>query len=333
MAFGAQILADSRAPNGRRLTTFEIAFPRYIQAEVNTHTILSKNSGSSRAIPVNKMLARLEEDPYYPVYWGSNKKGMQAGAELEGQVRKACEVVWRQAMTDAMGHAKTLRDLGLHKQDANRILEPWMWQTVIITGTEWDNFFHLRNHPDAHPAFSTVAAQMQELYEELEPVELGPGQWHLPLVDTKAVRPETAAPSTGDFTQAALIAKELEPELWENNATSAIRRLLIKVSAGRCARVSVLTHDGERDLRADVGLHDRLLASGHMSPFQHQARPIIESDFDDYALPLLVHHKHLNNIRFKNPKAPIEDTWCGNYRGWVPYRKTIPGEFDIMGSR
>ncbi len=185
MGFGAQIIADSLSPDGCRLTTMSFDFPRYIQAEVNTHGILSKNSGSSRAIPVARMLKRLTADPYMPVVWGSNKSGMQAGAELDPDDIQQCKHWWLKAMEDCMGAADEMRRIGLHKQDANRILEPWMWQTAVISGTEWWNFFNLRNHPEAHPAFQTVAAIMQDLYEELEPKQLAYGEWHLPFVEAE----------------------------------------------------------------------------------------------------------------------------------------------------
>lgn len=306
MAFGAKLIADSYCASGVRLSSFEIEFPRYIQAEVNTHKMLSKNSASSRAIPVKKMLERLVADPYTPVYWGANKKGMQAGAELGEEDKARAMAEWLGAMENAMQHAEALREIGLHKQDANRILEPWMWQKVLITGTEWSNFFHLRNHPDAHPAFQTVAAMMQELYEELEPRRLSPSQWHLPYVSDEEFE------AIEDWTR------------W------------VKISAGRCARTSNLTQDGVRDPDADVGLHDRLLGNGHMSPFEHQARPAQFADAD-MAMVKLSDVKITRKGEEQDGGGGVlhvlpSDQWHGNFRGWVQYRKTIPNEHDIMGT-
>ncbi len=312
MSFGARILADSVSPDGVRLSTFEMEFPRYIQAEVNTHRILSKNSASSRAIPVEKMLERLKADPYLPVYWGSNKPGMQAGEELSQYDQMRCERAWLAAMDDNMNTAGFLRDVGLHKQDANRLLEPWMWQTVIITGTEWDNFWHLRNHADAHPAFQTVVSMMQEQYEELPPTELQYGQWHVPLVCDDSVITDGMPLTTleGD-----------DVESWRN---------MVKLSVGRCARTSLLTHDGERDPRKDIQLHDKLLGSGHLSPFEHQARPA--ADEDTKTAMFCNDNVHIMTER-EEPYIHVwpRDQWHGNFRGWVQYRKTIPGEADIMG--
>jgi thymidylate synthase ThyX len=297
MAFDAKVLADSQSPAGQRLTTLEATFPRFVLAEFNTHRVFSRNSASSRAIPIAKQLRRVLEDPYVPVEFGSNQPGMQAGPALEGESRELAEREWLGGRDDAVRRVLALvtdpsevadaDDLGqildrveeatrtrnrppqwlnVHKQVANRLLEPFMWHTVIVTATEWDNFWNLRCHPDAQPEIRLVAESMRAAVESSEPAALGLDEWHLPLI-----RPE-------DREQVASIGD------------------LVKVSAGRCARVSYLTHDGRRDLQADVDLHNRLLESGHMSPLEHPARPLADGE------------------------------WCGNFRGWCSYRKEIAGE-------
>lgn len=319
MAFGARILADSLSPDDVRLTTFEVTIPRIVLAEFNTHRVFSRNSASSRAIPVKKMIERVLEDPYTPTSWGQNQKGMQAGEDVDSVAEGYAEMAWLKARDHAVAQAQELLQIGIHKQLTNRLLEPFMWHTIIVTATEWDNFFHLRNNHMAQPDIATPAAMMQELqelYEVQEPKRLSPTNWHLPLVNEE------------DIGLATSIAKELEPTLWEDRAVAAIERILIKVSVGRCARISYLTHEGERDLRADVGLHDSLLSSGHMSPFEHVARPIQEEDYSDDKLPLSVHHRYL---RDPQPIPLFRETFCGNFRGWVQYRKTIKGESDMLG--
>lgn len=281
MAFGAQIEADSVSPDDVRLTTFEVTIPRIVLAEFNTHRMLSRNSASSRAIPVKKMIQRVMEDPYIPTHWGKNQKGMQAGKEVDAATQQKAEAAWLVSRDKAVAAAEYLLELGIHKQLTNRLLEPFMWHTILVTATEWNNFFHLRNHPDAHPDIQVPAAMMQELLEESEPKQIDYGQWHLPL-----------------------LVPEDEPK-WNDGDT------WIKVSVGRCARVSYLTHDGKRDIRADIDLHDRLLKSGHMSPFEHVATPMGPGGIDT----------HPGTI------------FMGNFRGWRQYRKTIPGESDILGQR
>lgn len=307
MGFDAKVLADSQSPAGYRLTTLEATFPRFVLAEFNTHRVFSRNSASSRAIPIAKQLRRVLEEPYVPIEFGSNQPGMQAGTPLEGEKLEAAEREWLRARDDAVRRVlglvadpdtlaeqddlfealqeieEAIRNrsqpsewLNVHKQVANRLLEPFMWHTVIVTATEWDNFWNLRCHPDAQPEIRLVAESMRAAFESSEPVDLAADEWHLPLV-----RPE-------DHEQESSIED------------------LIKISAGRCARVSYLTHAGERDLDADIQLHDRLLESGHMSPLEHPARPLSTSELE-------------------------ESEWSGNFRGWFPYRKSISGEANPLG--
>lgn len=300
MGFDAKVLADSRSPAGHRLTTLEATFPRFVLAEFNTHRVFSRNSASSRAIPIAKQLRRVLEEPYVPIEFGANQPGMQAGPALSGEKEEAAEREWLRARDDAVRRvlglvtnpdaaggelldileqveqATRTRNrpaewLNVHKQVANRLLEPFMWHTVIVTATEWDNFWNLRCHPDAQPEIRLVAETMRDTAKTSEPEELAEGEWHLPLV-----RPE-------DRDQVASIED------------------LIKISAGRCARVSYLTHAGKRDLGADIELHDRLLESGHMSPLEHPARPLTTEELE-------------------------KNEWSGNFHGWHPYRKTISGE-------
>jgi len=305
MTTKARILADSISPEGVRLTTFEVTFPRIILAEVNTHRMLSRNSASSRAIPVEKMLDRVMENPYIPSDWGKNRKGMQAEEQLPEELQALARKEWLLARDKAVEQAQALLDIGLHKQLTNRLLEPFMWHTAILTATEWDNFFHLRNHPAAHPDFRLLAWAMQHLYEKADPERLRHGEWHLPLIDSD------------------------DWETHQNEDALASRFDLVKASVGRCARVSYLTHDGKRDIQADIDLHDRLLSSGHLSPFEHVARPERAADrqMDGFS----VRRKTLPHETFG--KMRVFDAFYGNFRGWVQYRKTIPNEHDILGAR
>ncbi len=306
MGFEAKVLADSVSPAGHRLSTLEATFPRFVLAEFNTHRVFSRNSASSRAIPVAKQLRRVLDDPYVPIEFGSNKPGMQAGPALTGAARDAAEAEWLRARDDAVRHvlglvadpqraaaAEDLHDclaavepslkdppadwLNVHKQVANRLLEPFMWHTVIVSATAWENFLNLRCHPDAQPEIRLIATKMRDALERSVPTRLEPGEWHLPLIG-EAEREEAGS------------AEELA-----------------KISIGRCARVSYLTHAGTRDLAADTALYDRLLESGHMSPLEHVARPMTPAELGDGA-------------------------WSGNFEGWISYRKLIPGESNPLAA-
>lgn len=283
MTFAAKILADSISPEGHRLTTFEVTFPRIILAEFNTHRVFSRNSASSRAIPVERMLKLVEEDPYIPTHWGKNQKGMQAEQEVDGLTRSAAEQCWLTARDQAVERARVLLDLGIHKQITNRLLEPFMWHQVVVTATEWSNFFHLRNHKDAHPEIQKIARLMLELYKVSLPASLDYGQWHLPYV-TEEDRAEAKS--------------HLEPI-----------ELLKKVSVGRCAAISYMRQNLQ-EMQKDASRCDMMLASGHMSPFEHVARPFMTAGC----------------------KYPDQE-FSGNFRGWTQLRKEIPNEEDILAPR
>lgn len=245
MAYSAKIVADSISQSGHRLTTMQVTFPRMVLAEFNTHRMFSRNSASSRAIPVTKQLELIKNDPVLPVYWGANQAGMQANTELEGAAQDQAREEWLAACQDTIRHVEKLLDLGLHKQITNRLLEPFMWHTVIVTATDWSNFFALRANAMAQPEIRTIAEMMLDVYEQSMPQPLGEDEWHLPL---------------------------LQPEERDGEFEHSERAR--KISAARCARVSYLTHHGKRDLEADIVLYNRLTSGGHMSPLEHVARPL-----------------------------------------------------------
>ncbi len=320
----AKILCDSVTPAGHRLTTFECVYPRIVLAEVNTHRQLTKASASSRAIPVEKMIRRVLEDGYIPIHWGKNQKGMQAEQDLDGDDALKASNRWREARTAMIKVVEELLKIGVHKQITNRLLEPFMWHPTLITATEWSNFFNLRDNKAAHPDFRDLAHGMRELHGKNEPKLLTASDWHLPLIFDE------------DWEQ-AILEDPTHP--------TEVQSRLIKVSVGRCARITHLTHDGKRDLKEDVGLHDRILAPGHMAPFEHVARPMTADELD----------------LFKQKKLrwdPVDKRWAwvgecyretlnadhgcgcgaythflGNVQGWVQYRKLIPFEEDILGAR
>jgi len=302
MTHSAKILADSISHDGVRLTTLEVTFPRIVLAEFNTHRVFSRNSASSRAIPVGKMIKMVEENPYIPTHWGKNQKGMQAEEEVDEGAKMAAPRLWLQARDAAVEKAKQLLSLDVHKQITNRLLEPFMWHTVIVTATEWDNFYHLRCNPMAHPEIKLAADLMFDAMEKSTPTALDYGQWHMPLV------------SNADFEE-MILADPTHPTL--------VQERLCKVSVGRCARVSYLTHDGKRDPQADIELHDRLLEAGHMSPFEHVARPMTSAE-----------QRSLTPFGELDRDGQSDSIpFSGNFRGWVQYRKTIPHEEDILGAR
>lgn len=240
--FEATIIKDSINSSGNRLTTFQLCYPRFIHGEVMTHRVFSRNAMSSRAIPVQKMIDQVRNNPATPVHWGMNQPGMQATSEVDHQ---AASALWCLAASQAADVAEQMVELGLHKQVANRILEPFQWMRTIVTATEWDNFFELRAHSDAQPEFHKLALMMQKSMSDSQPTLLEADEWHLPYVRPAELQQITPYD-------------------------------LRKVSAARCARVSYLTHDGaEPSIEKDLALFDRLAASRplHASPLEHQGSP------------------------------------------------------------
>lgn len=247
MTIQATVIADSISDSNVRITTFQLRYPRFIHAEFMTHRKFSRNASSSRAIPVKKMIDDLLRDPALPVYWGSNKPGMQAGEQLTGNDWEDAEATWLLARSEAIEHAKKLVEIGLHKQIANRILEPWAHINVVCTATDYRNFYALRRHPDAQPEIKALADAMFEAESRSEPIFRRPGEWHLPYI-----RPDE------------------RQELNVDNQKM--------VSVARCARVSYLTHDGrETSPSEDIELYGRLIERHpiHASPAEHQATPMI----------------------------------------------------------
>jgi thymidylate synthase ThyX len=257
----ARIIADSISEQGRRLVTMEVVMHRFILAEMNTHRAFSRNSASSRAIPydsvqnpTNSMRWKVMNNDAYPVHWGKEQKGMQSGEVLDSGTISLVKEHWDRMKRISIGCADELYKLKLHKSLINRLLEPFMWHTAIISATEWDNFFWQRCDPAAQPEMKAVADEMQRAYYTSKPRMLAHGEWHMPYiqsVDWNAVE--------------ALHPKESQ---------LGHIQLLKMVSAARCARVSYLTHDGIRSIEKDIELYNRLAESGHWSPFEHVATPM-----------------------------------------------------------
>lgn len=248
----AKVIADSVSFTEKRITTLQLVYPRFIHAEFMTHRVFSRNASSSRAIPVAKMIEMVKNTPAMPIHWGANQPGMQADNEITNI--DAAKGMWLEAAKQAASIATVMNDMGIHKQVVNRILEPFQHIHVVVTATEFDNFFLLRDHKDAQPEIQALARSMNIAMAMSTPKTLMMGEWHLPYVSDEEVL-----------------------ERKSNNAFSD----LMKMSAARCARVSYMKHDGGKpSLEDDIKLYERLVVSQppHMSPIEHQATPCLDKD-------------------------------------------------------
>ena len=279
--FKAIIVADTTNPNGERLTTMITRFPRCILSEVNTHRVFSRNSASSRARSVRSTIDAVMNDPYIPLFT-ENHKGM-GGAIIENtaDIQRATRY-WLQArdsavmselrmlMGDAVGDrtaadwndvideyyanvynhdgeldAKYNDAPNVHKQNANRLIEPFMWHEALITSSYWDNFYNLRISDFAQPEIHALACLMRAAQNASTPVNQS---IHLPFVDMNTLQ-------------------ALDTMTWDE-----LRGVLMD-SASECARISY--KDRSKTAKSDnKALAERLLHDGHMSPLEHQALSI-----------------------------------------------------------
>jgi thymidylate synthase ThyX len=245
----AEINKDSIGPSGIRLTTFVLKYPRFIHSEVMTHRTFSRNASSSRAIPLEKQIKMLEQDIAYPEKFLRNKKGMQGGEPFSKDNEQKARIFWKLAAQNAINSARLINGLeedGAHKQYVNRLLEPFAHISVIVTATDYDNFFNLRYHEDAQPEIYELAKQMYQQYKGGKPEVLMDGEWHLPFIT-------------------------------EEDCTNLTKTQQLQKSVACCARVSYNNHDGTTpSLEANEKLYNRLLGTQplHSSPAEHQAMAI-----------------------------------------------------------
>jgi thymidylate synthase ThyX len=235
------------------LSTLLLRYPRFIHAELMTHRAFSRNAASSRAIPVKKIIDDILADTAMPIHWGKNQKGMQASEQHDATIELRQNIndehlsnaqAWFVARDHAIEVARAFDAAGYHKQVVNRLLEPFMHITVLVSATEWDNFLELRDHPDAEPHIQMLAREVRACLDDDSTVQdLEPGDWHLPFVTELEIQ--------NLFTQD-----------W------------LKLAVARCASTSYKTVDGfDMTIERAVELHDRLVAARpiHASPAEHVA--------------------------------------------------------------
>lgn len=293
-----------------------LRYPRYIHAEVLTHRQFSRNAESSRAMPVKRKLELIRNDPVFPIEFGVNKPGMQATEVLTLADEKLARESWARALDAVLKEAEFLNTLNVHKQVTNRLAECFATISVIVTSTKWRNFDFLRDHPAADPHIQFLARLRKQAYDASTPKPLKDGEWHLPFITSEDY------PNTVD--------------------------ILKKISAARCARVSLLNHEGKRPgVDEDTKLFNRLVSRdnpendpGHWTPLEHQATPITGIRFNK------AHTKYLTCERCNSPmlegqkyvffecgprnlscmKCALGHVTSGNFHGWHQFRKEFPFE-------
>jgi hypothetical protein len=305
------ILASQHAQRSDvRLDTLLLRYPKVIHAEFMTHRMFSRNAASSRAIPIEKLIQSVIDDPFIPLHWGKNQPGMQAGEEHSNQVHNwheydtplairdqflTNEDAWLQAVDQAVRATEAFSEAGYHKQIVNRLLEPFSHITVVVSSTNWSNFLPLRDHPDAEPHMRLLAQEVRKALDGAEVQTLQPGEWHLPFVTAEDW--ETAWQCAGRLNEGGV--RMTTPEQIQ---------LLIKLSVARCASTSYKTVDGfDMTLERAIELHDKLVGSRplHASPAEHACQA------DDW---------------WKDAGVWGYPGQHGNFVGFRQYRKMLPNE-------
>jgi len=265
------ILSSMHAVTGDRLDTLLLRYPRCIHSEFMTHRVFSRNAASSRAIPVAKLIADVEADPFVPLVWTKNEPGMQGREVLDADAESDARFRWSEAIDDALRNARFLAETGAHKQIVNRLLEPFAHITVVVSSTSWSNFLALRDHPDAEPHIQMLAREVRKALDDAQMQVLAPGEWHLPFVD-----------------QLEMLAHNLDN-----------KRML---SVARCASTSYKTVDGfDMSLGRAQEIYEKLRDADpiHASPFEHVAQADIWDD--EWFNPL----EHRNFTGFRQLRAMI----------------------------
>lgn len=310
MQITAKVIKDSVNPNGIRITTMELEYPRFIHSEFMTHRVFSRNSASSRAIPISKIIEQVENNPAMPVHWGKNQAGMQAKEELQGTEKEAAKQSWIASAKEAASRAKVMQQIGLHKQVVNRILEPYQIMKVLVTATEWENFFWLRNHADAQPEIKALAIAMKQAMNSSEPEKLEYGMWHLPFIETSIVSSETLDGKVYNYQV------YINPEGGFYTLDQAI-----KVACSSCAQISYRKLD--TSLEKAVDIYKKLVESEpvHASSFEHVAKAMQKTEWPQYVSPDVWIDVEESGITHADREGLY---WSGNFRGWIQYRQLIP---------
>ena len=258
----ATVIADSLSEEGVRLTTLELVYPRFIHSEFMTHKMFSKNAASSRAIPTKRLIKMIRDTPAVPASWRMNEPGMQGHTVASDLVAHAAQQIWMRALESAIDYAMQMDALGIHKQNVNRLMEPFVHMKTLMTGVYFDNFLGLRDHEAADPTIQPLAQAVKAARVASRPALLSRGDWHLPYI------------SAQEFATIGLAQAQ-------------------KVSVARAARTSYNNVDGtQSSLESDLALYERLVGTQpiHASPAEHQATPDWKGAHSQWMNP----HRHAN---------------------------------------
>lgn len=311
MTIKAKIIQHSISEEGKEIATFELEDPRFIHGEFLTHRIFSRNSASSRAIPIKIMNQYILDNPAEPIHWGKNQAGMQAGEELTGFRKTIVKLCWHTAKYLAVNISKLMSKLGAHKQVANRLTEPFQHMKIVLTATELDNFFELRLHKDAQPEIQELAKQMYKELINSKPMEIKEDEWHLPYITRTRTNDGKLLYLDGSGNVLSLDQAKI-------------------ISASCCAQVSYRKND--ESLEKAYKIYKMLIESEprHASPVEHQATPIKRTqkfiqNLDGKGEVVVLNLTH-DSSTWQEGITHVDrlgNFWSGNFKGWVQNRQLL----------
>lgn len=266
----AEIIADSVWPiigHNKRLTTFKLVVPHSVLGHLVRHRAFSLSVASNRALRSSSVMDTLN---YIPD-WRTAQKGMQPAEFINDKNKRDYldDIVYTLKNYTSEYVNEMVNKHNVAKELTNRYLAPFQLVTVLVTSSEYSNFFNLRDHQDAQYDTQIVARKMKKLLEENTPTYLERGEWHLPFI------------SYGEAKDNTIIEQ-------------------IAASVARCARTSYKLPNSENrsDIISDIRLFNKLITPPiHASPLEHVATPLRMSDIYASILP---EDKTLNSAFYGN---------------------------------
>lgn len=366
MKIRSEIVEHTTTIHGEEMLSVIGVFPRFILAEVNTHRMLVKNTSSSRAIPLNKMIEAVETNPFIPIEWQKNHKGMQGteywqpGEKYEyppfGNNADAITMnigLWKQSLNLMLEQAKYLNSSvkgNVTKQLCNRLLEPFMWTTMLITGSRqgWENFFKLRcpqyeyfdydDHENKNPIYLKSKKEwfkQQNAYDNYKPTN---SDWLKINKGNAEIHIMALAESIYDNLNESK-PRLIQPGEWHIpfyntlKDTDLTEEEKVKCSVAMAARTSYTVVGDEKELNFNnlLSLHNRLLIQEppHSSPFEHCCRAMTDEEYRRHVKGFSKYgfytgEKHISTFEEKTTLG-----WCYSAKGYIPYRYLIDNKLKI----
>lgn len=191
--------------------------------------------------------------------------------------------------------------------------------TKGIDTTNWTEEKWLSiNKGQAEIHMMALAEAVWDAYNESQPKQLQPDEWHIPFGDVI---------NTDDLHDYGITVADNRYDIDD---------LKIRVATAMCARVSytVVGEEGKApNYENDIKLHDRLSQSGHWSCFEHCAKAMNEKEYygsvnctnlngDDINVTIIKDGVLVDSGYLSNKELG----WSGNLKGFVQYRKMFNNE-------